>query len=72
MRFSPSGPGFESRVYSNPFSSAFVMDFTIAVSGEGLKSLLLPKKVWGIANPSLGFRYSNAAFLYKIRSEELG
>ena len=36
-RFSPSGPRFESRVYSNPFSSAYVRDFANAVSGEGLK-----------------------------------
>ena len=36
-RFSPSSPGFESHVYSSPFSSGYLRDFANAVSSEGLK-----------------------------------
>ena len=37
-------PGLESHVYSNPLSSAYVRDCANAVSGEGLKWMLLHKK----------------------------
>ena len=65
MPFSPSGPGFESCVYSNPSSIAYERDFANAVSSQGL-IIRTTKKVVLVFVWST---YATLEFFYRIGSK---